>query len=60
MSYGFDAKNLGEFQEAYSCFITGFEEKPTYIIQIVPNVTKQFKELDGATSTEFLLAITKT
>lgn len=60
MSYGFDAKNLGKSQEAYSCFITRFERKPIYIIQTVPNVTEQFKELDGAISTELLLAITKT
>ena len=50
----------GESQGVYSCFITGFEQKPSYIIQTRPNVTEQLKQLDGAKQTKILLAITNT
>ena len=36
-----------ELQPAYSCFITGFKHKPTYLMQTIPNISNQLKQLDG-------------
>ena len=47
-----------EPQAAYSCFITGFKQKPTFFMRTFLNICKDLKQLDDVVRTEFIPAIT--
>ena len=47
-----------EPQTAYSCFITGFKQKPTFFMRTILNIGKELKQLDDVVRTEFIPAIT--
>ena len=47
-----------EPQAAYSCFITAFKHKPSYIMRTIPGITDQLNQLDEVIISEFISAIT--
>ena len=47
-----------EPQAAYSCFITGFKDKPTFYMKTIPNISSHLKRLDEVIPIEFTPAIT--
>ena len=47
-----------EPQAAYSCFITAFKHKPSYIMRTIPGITDQLNQLDELITSEFIPAIT--
>ena len=46
-----------EPQAAYSCFITAFKHKPSYIMRIIPDNFDQLNQLDKVITSEFIPAI---
>ena len=47
-----------EPQAAYSCFITAFKHKPSYIMRTIPDISDQLNQLDELITSEFIPAIT--
>ena len=47
-----------EPQAAYSCFITAFKHKPSYIMRTIPDISDQLNQLDEVITSEFIPAIT--
>ena len=47
-----------ELQAAYSCFITAFKHKPSYIMRTIPDISDQLNQLDEVITSEFIPAIT--
>ena len=47
-----------EPQAAYSCFITAFKHKPSYIMRTIPDISDQLNQLDELITPEFIPAIT--
>lgn len=47
-----------EPQAAYSCFITAFKHKPSYIMRTIPDISDHLKQLDEIITYEFIPAIT--
>ena len=47
-----------ESQAAYSCFVSGYKHKLTYIMRTIPNISHQLEKTDGLILTKFILAIT--
>ena len=47
-----------EPQVAYSCFITAFRHKPSYIMKTIPDISDQLNQLDEVITFEFIPAIT--
>ena len=47
-----------EPQAAYSCFITAFKHKPSYIMRTIPGIKDQLNQLDELITSEFIPAIT--
>ena len=47
-----------EPQAAYSCFITAFKYKPSYIMSTIPDILDQLNQLDELITSEFIPAIT--
>ena len=47
-----------EPQAAYSCFITAFRHKPSYIMRTIPDISDQLNQLDEVITSEFIPAIT--
>ena len=47
-----------EPQAAYSCFITAFKHKPSYIMRTIPDISDQLNQRDQLITSEFIPAIT--
>ena len=47
-----------EPQAAYSCFITTFKHKPSYIMRTIPDISDQLNQFDEVITSEFIPAIT--
>ena len=47
-----------EPQAAYSCFITAFKHKPSYIMRTAPDIFDQLNQLDEVITSEFIPVIT--
>ena len=45
-------------QTAYSCFVSGYKQKLTYIIRTIPNISNQLEKIDELILTKFIPAIT--
>ena len=45
-------------QAAYSCFITAFKHKPSYIMRTIPDISDQQNQLDKLITSKFIPAIT--
>ena len=43
---------------AYSCSITAFKHKPSYIMRTIPDISDQLNQLDEVITSEFIPAIT--
>ena len=49
---------MPEPQAAYSCFVSGYKHKPTYIMRTIPNISHQLDKIDHLILTKFIPAIT--
>ena len=47
-----------EPQAAYSCFITAFKHKPSYIMRTITDISGMLNQLDAVITSEFIPAIT--
>ena len=47
-----------ELQAAYSCFITVFKHKPSYMMRTIPDISVQLKQLGEVITSELIPAIT--
>ena len=47
-----------EPQAAYSCFLSGYKHKLTYIMRTIPNISHQLEKIDELILTKFIPAIT--
>ena len=47
-----------EPQAAYSCFITAFKHKASYIMKTIPDISDQLNQLDEVITSEFIPAFT--
>ena len=47
-----------EPQAAYSCFVSGYKHKLTYIMRTIPNISHQLEKIDEPILTKFILVIT--
>ena len=47
-----------EPQTVYSCFVSGYRHKLTYIIRTIPNISHQLEKIDELILTKFILPIT--
>ena len=43
-----------ESQAAYSCFVSGFNHKLTYIMRTIQNISHQLEKIDNLISTKFI------
>ena len=47
-----------EPQAAYSCSVSGYKHKLTYIIRTIPNISHQLEKIDALILTKFIPVIT--
>ena len=47
-----------EPQAAYSCFITAFKHKPSYVVRTIHDISDQLNQLDDVITSELIPAIT--
>ena len=47
-----------EPQAAYSCFITAFKHKPSYIMRTIPDISDQLNQIDEVITSELIPVIT--
>ena len=47
-----------EHQAAYSCFVSGYKHRFTYIMRTIPNISHQLQKIDELILTKFIPAIT--
>ena len=47
-----------EPQAAYSCFVSGYKHKLTYIMRTIPNISHLLEKIDALILTKFIPAIT--
>ena len=47
-----------EPQAAYSCFITAFKHKPSYIMRTIPDISDHLNQLDELITSKFIPAVT--
>ena len=45
-------------QAAYSCFVSGYKHKLTYIMRTIPNISHQLEKIDDLILRKFIKAIT--
>ena len=46
-----------EPKAAYSCFVSGYKHKLTYIMKTIPNISHQLEKIDGLILTKFIPVI---
>ena len=47
-----------EPQAAYSCFVSGYKHKLTYVMRTIPNISHRLEKIDELILTKFIPAIT--